>query len=72
MVRELAETVGDQSNNFSFVSFFPASVKEQIEPIVDMIHTFAVNSELINKIPTSVTGTMLDKTTIYERKKYLF
>ncbi len=70
MIRELAETVGDQSANFAFVSFFPATIREYLEPLVNELYATAGRSGVIQVHGTAATGTMLDKTTVYDRKKY--
>lgn len=70
MVRELAETTGDQSINFAFVNLFPNSAKEFIEQPVNQIYSYAVKLGIVKQFNAAATGTMLDKTTVYDRQKY--
>jgi hypothetical protein len=70
MTRELAETPGDQSSNFAFVSFLPKKAKEFADPIVNILHELAVTLAIVPNMGTSQTGTMLDKSTVYDRQKY--
>jgi len=69
MIRELSELKGDQSANFSFVSFFPAAIAEKIKPIVNKIYNESIKAGIIRDNSEASTGTMLDKTNVYERQK---
>lgn len=69
MVRELSELQGDQSTNFSFVSFFPVAMAEHMKPYVNKLYDESVRLGVINSNPTSSTGTMMDKTNVYDRQK---
>lgn len=71
MKRGLTDTPGDPSNNFSFVAFLPASIKDQATPLVDTIHYFANALGIIPSFSNSRTGTMLDKTSTFEKQQYL-
>ena len=69
MTRTLAEAPGDQSNNFSFVAFLPVGIKPYVEPVVTNLHYYAASLGIIPNFGAGTTGTMLDKTTDYERRK---
>jgi hypothetical protein len=69
MIRELSELQGDQSTNFSFISFFPIAVAEKIKPVVNKIYNESVKIGIIKDNPEAPTGTMLDKTNVYDRQK---
>lgn len=69
MVRELSEMQGDQSNNFSFVSFFPAVMAERMKPVINDLYDKSVKVGIINDNPSAPTGTMMDKTNVYDRQK---
>ncbi len=69
MVRELTESRGDQSHNFALLSFLPQVAKDALEPFVDIIYSYATKFGVIPKVGTAATGTMLDKTTTYDRQK---
>ena len=69
MYRDLSETAGDQSSNFSLVSFLPTAANGYVEPVADASYMIAVKLGLFTEHGTAATGTMLDKSTLYDRKK---
>jgi hypothetical protein len=71
MKRELTDSLGDQSNNFSLISLLPSSIKDQVLPFIDTAYSYAIAFGIIPNKSTAKSGTMLDKTTTYEKQKYI-
>lgn len=70
MIRDLVEGQGDQSTNFSFISFFPAGIAEKMKPFVNQVYSRILKAGMLNVNLPSSTGTMMDKTNVYDRQKY--
>ena len=68
MKRDLADTAGDPSRNFSFASFFPGVLERIVEAVSNVVYTLARFIKIVPDLNTLKTGTMLDKTTSYEKK----
>ena len=71
MKRELTDCPGDLSSNFALHAFFPVAAQPYIQPIANSVHYWAVVLGLVPSVSlnASRTGTMLDKTTTYEKQK---
>ena len=69
MKRSPIETAGDPSSNFSFISFLPMVIKDQVAPFADLLYSYASDFGIVPNFLATKTGTMLDKTTTYEKQK---
>jgi hypothetical protein len=71
MKRELTDCPGDLSSNFALSAFFPPAAQPYVQPISKTLHYWAVVIGIIPSVSlnASRTGTMLDKTTTYEKQR---
>ena len=72
MIRGNSKTRGDRSINFSFSAFFPSIMQKYIEPISTKAFDQSIKMGIIPGEAIITTGTMVDKTTVYEREEYAF
>ncbi len=69
MKRELTQTLGDNSPNFSFASFFPQIARPWVQKVGEGMYTLFRRFNLVPDLAQAQTGTILDKTNEFQRKK---
>ncbi len=69
MRRELSDSTGDPGRNFALAGFFPSVLARVVTPLAACSYRLARAVGIVPDLSSIRTGTMLDKTSSYEKKK---